>query len=510
MWQFVGLCLILPTARAFSTYIISTLGQNTVMELRAQLSRRILAAPLLRLEEIGSHRLLAALTQDVSTIVMAMQVLPLLFVHGAVVVGSLIYLGWLSGKVLLIVLGFLAVGVVTYQIPMMRATAYQRASREEADELYGHFRAITGGFKELKLHYPRQDGLIEGLDVTGRALKRLSVTASTIYSAAAGWGQLVVFGMIGCIIFLVPSFEAVGLKTMTGYALILLYMMTPMEVMLESIPHLARAQVSFRKIDDLGLSLDAARGPALRLPGAPVPAPRMDWESLELGASRTPTTARARRSVHAGAHRPDAVAGGDGVPGGRQRQRQDHAGQAAPGAVRAGGRGAALGRAPVTDGRARRLPAAVRGGVLGLLPVRIAAGDGFAGAGRAGVALPVQAPPVAQGPGGGRQAVHHRPVAGAAQAARPADGVPGGPAHLPVRRVGGGPGPGLQGGVLPPAPSRAKARGKTVVVISHDDHYYGVADRIIKLDYGQIEYDGSPKNFQYRPAGVPIASAQEA
>jgi putative ATP-binding cassette transporter len=31
-----------------------------------------------------------------------------------------------------------------------------------------------------------------------------------------------------------------------------------------------------------------------------------------------------------------------------------------------------------------------------------------------------------------------------------------------------------------------KARGKTVLVISHDDRYFGVADRIIKLDYGKI------------------------
>jgi putative ATP-binding cassette transporter len=29
-------------------------------------------------------------------------------------------------------------------------------------------------------------------------------------------------------------------------------------------------------------------------------------------------------------------------------------------------------------------------------------------------------------------------------------------------------------------------RGKTVVVISHDDRYFYVADRIIKLDYGRI------------------------
>ena len=34
-----------------------------------------------------------------------------------------------------------------------------------------------------------------------------------------------------------------------------------------------------------------------------------------------------------------------------------------------------------------------------------------------------------------------------------------------------------------------KARGKTVLVVSHDDRYYSIADRIIKLDNGKVEYD---------------------
>jgi putative ATP-binding cassette transporter len=34
-----------------------------------------------------------------------------------------------------------------------------------------------------------------------------------------------------------------------------------------------------------------------------------------------------------------------------------------------------------------------------------------------------------------------------------------------------------------------RSRGKLVIVISHDDRYYHVADRIIKLDYGKVEYD---------------------
>jgi putative ATP-binding cassette transporter len=34
-----------------------------------------------------------------------------------------------------------------------------------------------------------------------------------------------------------------------------------------------------------------------------------------------------------------------------------------------------------------------------------------------------------------------------------------------------------------------KARGKCVLVISHDDKYFDIADRIIKLDYGKIASD---------------------
>ncbi len=45
-----------------------------------------------------------------------------------------------------------------------------------------------------------------------------------------------------------------------------------------------------------------------------------------------------------------------------------------------------------------------------------------------------------------------------------------------------------------------KARGKTVIITSHDDQNYNIADRIIKLDYGKID------SGQYLPA-LPLTSA---
>jgi putative ATP-binding cassette transporter len=34
-----------------------------------------------------------------------------------------------------------------------------------------------------------------------------------------------------------------------------------------------------------------------------------------------------------------------------------------------------------------------------------------------------------------------------------------------------------------------RRRGKTVVVISHDDRFYDVGDRVVKLEYGKLKYD---------------------
>jgi putative ATP-binding cassette transporter len=46
-----------------------------------------------------------------------------------------------------------------------------------------------------------------------------------------------------------------------------------------------------------------------------------------------------------------------------------------------------------------------------------------------------------------------------------------------------------------------KSRGKTVIVISHDDRYYDAADRIIKLESGQLESD----RYNKTSAALPVA-----
>jgi putative ATP-binding cassette transporter len=43
-----------------------------------------------------------------------------------------------------------------------------------------------------------------------------------------------------------------------------------------------------------------------------------------------------------------------------------------------------------------------------------------------------------------------------------------------------------------------KERGKTILVISHDDQYFHLAERVINVDYGRIVSDERMESSKYR------------
>jgi putative ATP-binding cassette transporter len=254
--MFVGLCVLLPVTRFIAEVLLIRLGQGALVDLRMRLSRQILAAPLRQLEEIGAARLLAVLSEDVPTITNSLLAVPIICINIAIVIGSLVYLGWLSWVVLLAVLFFMIIGIATYQLPVIKAMHHLRLAREEGDALFSHFRALTDGAKELKLHSQRRDAfLTQTLQVTSQNLRQYNIKGMMILTAANSWGQILVFVVVGLVLFGLPVMGSASAETMTGYTLVLLYLMTPLQVIMTTLPNLSRANVSLRKVEELGLTL---------------------------------------------------------------------------------------------------------------------------------------------------------------------------------------------------------------------------------------------------------------
>jgi putative pyoverdin transport system ATP-binding/permease protein len=256
VWGFAGLCIVVPVSRVVSEVLLTRLGQGAIADLRMELSRHILNAPLRDLQELGSPRLLATLTDDVSSIAQAFVELPMLCINVATVLGCTLYLAWLSPPLLGVVLGVIAVGVGSFHMHQRRALECLRMARETNDDLYHRFRALTEGIKELKLHRGRRASFVSRiLQQTVSNYQRHIVDGMTRYAVASSWGGLLFYALIGVLLFAPLVLTSVSVEMVTGYILILLYMMAPLERIVDMIPSLARAGIALTKVEAIGLSL---------------------------------------------------------------------------------------------------------------------------------------------------------------------------------------------------------------------------------------------------------------
>jgi putative pyoverdin transport system ATP-binding/permease protein len=255
-WSFAGLCLTVLLARVISQALLIRLSQGAVFRLYSRLSREILSVPLRQFEQLGNHRLLAALTEDVPAIASALLGLPILCVNIAILLCCFLYLGWLSPLLLGGVLGFLALGVLSYQLPVWMALRHLHSARQEQDTLMKHFRSLTDGVKELQMHESRREEFLEQL--LGRTAARLrdrNTAGMTLYALAGTWGQLLFFICIGLLLFGLHSWDHFARAVVSGYVLTILYTIAPLETIMAWLPVMGRARVALRSVEDLSLSL---------------------------------------------------------------------------------------------------------------------------------------------------------------------------------------------------------------------------------------------------------------
>ena len=260
MMGFAGLVVARITSNAVARLLLHHFAQQTLTHLYRDLSRRVLATPLRQLEHVGIPRILATLTDDVAMLGWAAQNVPAFAMNVSVLVGCAVYLGWLSWSILLTVGLVVALGGLGHRLLITRAYRYLQEARDIRDLLFQHFRALTEGMKELKLHVGRRESFLSGrIDAATEALRHAALAGLKHHLVADTWSQTLFYGLLGGLLFVLSAREGLQAETITGYVLATLYMMNPVWGILDSSPIFARARISLQKIQALGLSL-APRG----------------------------------------------------------------------------------------------------------------------------------------------------------------------------------------------------------------------------------------------------------
>lgn len=484
---FIGLVGIALSTGIVSQFLLINLAQNSIYRLRLRLSQRILSAPLRQLEELGASRLLATLTEDVQAISNSIFVIPFMCVDIAIIVGCLTYLAWLSGTVFVATVVFLIAAITLVQFLLNKTWMFLALAREEDDQLYKHFRGLTEGIKELKLHSQRRMEFFDGeLQVSAARSRRYRAQASRVGAIAISSGQLLYFVILGLVVFGLPQVIAITPSVLAAYVLTMTYLTVPIQNMMERSPTLLSANVALKKVEQMGLKLaQDAEAPSLQPSN-----PNSTWQALMLehithtyrGEKEDSRFVLGKLNLTLYSGQLIFIIGGNGS--GKSTLAKLITGLYTPetGTI-------SLDGIPVADHNREWYRQ----------HFSVVFSDFYLFERLLGLVSPNL----------DRQAQHYLQQLQLDHKIQIRDGQLSSialsqgqrkrlallTAYLEDRSIylfdewASDQDPGFRAVFYEQLLPNLKARGKTVIVISHDDHYFHVADRVIKLDYGMIEYD---------------------
>jgi putative pyoverdin transport system ATP-binding/permease protein len=278
---FGGLVVIKVLSQALARLWLNRFAQATLASLCRDLSRRVLTTPLRHLEHVGIPRILVTLTDDVAWLGWAAQNVPTVAMNAAVLLGCAAYLGWLSWPTLLVVTGFVGIGIVGYRLLTTRAYRYLQRARDTRDVLFQHFRALTEGVKELKLNAARREAFLsERIETATEDLRQHALSGVRHHLVADTWNQILFYGLLGGLLFAGPSANGQQAETVTGYVLATLYVMAPVWGIIDAWPIFARGRIALDKIRELGVSLTGADGESPARTEEPREWQRLDFEGV--------------------------------------------------------------------------------------------------------------------------------------------------------------------------------------------------------------------------------------
>ena len=239
-------------AAMFANVLFQRLRQRTSAELRKFISACVLKAPLRHLEQVGIPRVQSALSEHTTRVTEFFISVPALLTNGVIVIGCLIYLVLLSPRIFLVTLPFVVLGAFAYHLAHLRAIKYLRAGAADQERLFEHFRSLTEGAKELRLNRGKRLAFRdEVLNQSIEAVRRQHSAGMSLLAAAASWGNFLIYAFLGIVLFVVAADVADRGRVLTGFALVMVYMVGPLQSLLLNLPTANLVKVAAEQIDGL-------------------------------------------------------------------------------------------------------------------------------------------------------------------------------------------------------------------------------------------------------------------
>jgi putative pyoverdin transport system ATP-binding/permease protein len=231
--------------------------ESIIERIRTRISDKIRRADLKVLDNIGKAEIYNRLTQETTTISQFSNLLSAAMQSAMIAIFVALYLVLLSGHAFIITASLMTGGILIYLRADKECKRYIEHTSQKEIKFFEIFTHIIDGFQEIRVNQRRSDDIFKYAKVLSRTVKNFKIKADRLYNQTYILAQLIVYFNLAAIVFvlprLVPTYTAVITETTTA----IMFILGPLGTVVAAIPNLSKANIAVAHIFDLERRLDA-------------------------------------------------------------------------------------------------------------------------------------------------------------------------------------------------------------------------------------------------------------
>ncbi|MDW3192246.1 MAG: cyclic peptide export ABC transporter [Cytophagales bacterium] len=236
--------------RRFVQISLIKFTRELVYDLRIQLTSKIFSTSYDKFERIHRGRVYTALNDDVATIGNSTSLFVNLITSFITALGAFIYLAAIAFWATMLTIFLIITLSTIYYFAVQSTNIYFEQARDSRNVFMGLINGMIDGFKEISLHRKKKLEYKDDLAASAREFKDKTMTADIRFVNAFLIGESLLVILLGVVsIGMTEMFPNIQFFTVMSFVIVLLYLIGPVNSILSAVPALMNLRISWNRIN---------------------------------------------------------------------------------------------------------------------------------------------------------------------------------------------------------------------------------------------------------------------
>jgi putative pyoverdin transport system ATP-binding/permease protein len=239
-------------------YLTVNLIESALQRIKTRIVDKIQRMELQGLERIGAAEIFDRITENVTVVSDAAGAIANFLQSLCILVFALLYLAWLSPTAFAIYLAITAGGAVIF---LAKKKEVKDCLRQAAQTRLSFFEMLTDlldGFKEAKFSRRRSREIRDDIVKTSSSLSAITAKANLLFGENMIFSDCLLFALLGSLAFVLPLYMSLSVATLSQLVAAVIFAFGPMGMVINSSQQYIRSNVALAHIEALEEKLDAA------------------------------------------------------------------------------------------------------------------------------------------------------------------------------------------------------------------------------------------------------------